>query len=355
MMKLSVVCFTKAGAGLCTKLIKGFSGEGDRCEGYGPQKLLESCTDGKSLIPLPPSLGEWTKEQFLNKDGIVFIGAAGIAVRAVAPFLAGKEKDPAVVVLDDTGKFSISLLSGHLGGANELAERAAVIAGGQAVITTATDNHGGFAVDLFAKKHGLAITDLKKAKEISAAVLKGEAVGFHSDFPVEGKLPQGLAMKGDCRVNFWITVKNKPEEAVLKESLRLVPRLLVLGIGCRKGISKEIIEKAVDQVFHRWNLSPEGLAACASIDLKKEEASICEYAAGKGIRFYTFSAQTLSETEGEFTGSSFVRQVTGVDNVCERAALACAVKLGGGKLLVKKQVSDGVTAAVAVRDWMVSL
>lgn len=349
-MKLSIVCFTESGARLCEKLMKGFQEAGDRCQGYGPEK--------KSLIPLSSSLKEWTGEQFSEKDGIIFIGAAGIAVRAVAPFLQGKEKDPAVVVLDDLGRFSISLLSGHLGGANELAERAAEITGGQAVITTATDNHGGFAVDLFAKKHGLFITEIKKIKSVSSAVLKGEEVGFYSDFPVKGELPKGLRSEKDCRVNFWITVRDEPEtekEAALRDALRLVPKILVAGIGCRKGISPQAVETAVNQTFLTWNLSLDGLAACASIDIKKEEPGICEYADGKGIPFYTFSSRTLSQVEGEFSASSFVRQVTGVDNVCERAALACVKELGGGRLLVKKQVLNGVTIAVAVRDWMIKL
>ena len=361
-MKLSIVCFTEAGAGICDKLMKGFLAAGDQCQGYGPEMLLKSRAAGESMMLLSPSLKEWTKAQFSEKDGIIFIGAAGIAVRAVAPFLEGKEKDPAVVVLDDLGHFSISLLSGHLGGANELAERAAEITGGQAVITTATDNHGSFAVDLFAKNHGLVLTDIRKIKRVSSAVLKGEEVGFYSDFPVKGELSKGLMMEKDCGVNFWITVRNEPEKTkeaalreALKDALRLVPRILVMGIGCRKGISAQTIENAVEQTFLMWNLSLDGLAACASIDIKKEEAGICEYADGKGIPFYTFSSQALSLVEGEFSASAFVKQVTGVDNVCERAALACVKELGGGVLLVKKQALNGVTIAVAVRDWMIKL
>lgn len=358
MTRLSVICFTEAGAELCKRLIKGFVEAGYECSGYGTDKL--------DLMPFG-SLQEWTREQFLTKDAVVFIGAAGIAVRAVAPFLCGKEKDPAVVVIDDLGRFSISLLSGHLGGANELAGKAAEIAGGQAVITTATDNHGGFAVDLFAKEHGLVLTDLKKAKEISAAVLRGEEIGFRSDFPVEGKLPQGIIMKDGCRTNFWITVKREPENRVLAftNSLRLIPKILAVGIGCRKGISPQIIEDSVNQTFLQWNLDRSGIAACASIDIKKEEAGICEYAGKMGIPFYTFSAETLSGVKGEFTASPFVEQVTGVDNVCERAALACVAELdkelsgmieaGGEKIMVRKQALNGVTIAVAIRDWMIKL
>jgi cobalt-precorrin 5A hydrolase len=355
MMKLSIICFTEAGARLSVKLVKELLKAGQPCEAYGRSGLLKSCPDGDLMIPVSACLSEWTREQFLQKDGIVFIGAAGIAVRAIAPFLKSKAEDPAVVVMDDMGRFSISLLSGHLGGANELAERLAGMAGGQAVITTATDIHGRFAVDLFAKEQGLVITELKKVKMISSAILKGENVGFHCDFPVSGKLPSGLIPGEACGVNLWITVKESGKEEPLKESLKLVPRLLVLGIGCRKGVPAKTIEKVLDRFFKEWNLSQEALTACASIDLKKEEEGICRFAASKGVPFYTYPAVVLEETEGEFTSSSFVKQVTGVDNVCERAALACVKQLGGGKLLVKKQAADGVTAAVAVLDWKVQL
>ncbi len=355
MKKLSLICFTEAGAELCVRLMEGFSEKGIQCQGYGPGKLVERSFYGEKLVPLSVSLSEWTKEQFLTMDGMIFIGAAGIAVRAIAPFLKTKAEDPAVVVLDDMGKFSISLLSGHLGGANELAENAAEISGGQAVITTATDNHGGFAVDLFAKKQKLVICELNKIKEVSSAVLRGEEIGFFSDFPIEGGLPSPLINNGEQDVNLWITIKDEPENEMLKDSFKLVPRLLVLGIGCRRGVDSETIEKAVNQVLQRWNLSKESLAACASIDLKKEEPGLCEFTASRGIRFYTYPSEVLGEVEGEFSASSFVKQVTGVDNVCERAALACVKELGGGKLLVKKQAANSVTVAVAALDWKLSL
>ncbi len=347
MKKLSLICFTEAGAELCVRLMEGLSEQGSQCQGYGPY--------GDKLVPLTVSLSEWTKEQFLCRDGIIFIGAAGIAVRAIAPFLKTKAEDPAVVVLDDMGRFSISLLSGHLGGANELAEEAAEISGGQAVITTATDNHGSFAVDLFAKKQKLVISEINRIKEVSSAVLRGEEVGLFSDFPVEGRFPALLVHNKQRNVNLWITIKDKPGSEVPKDSFKLVPRLLVLGIGCRKGVAPEIIETAVNQVLQMWNLSKEGLAACASIDLKKEEPGLCEFAASMGIGFNTYSSEVLGDVEGEFSASSFVKQVTGVDNVCERAALANAKELGGGKLLVKKQAQNGVTVALAVLDWKVRI
>ena len=343
-MKLSLICFTEAGARLCRNLMAGLTKAGDECQGFGPGE--------QGLFPVNGSVREWTREQFYQKEGLLFIGAAGIAVRAIAPFLQGKEKDPAVVVLDDTGRFAISLLSGHLGGANGLANRVAELTGAQAVITTATDNHGKFAVDLFAKEHGLIITQVHKIKVVSSALLKGETVGFFSDFPVEGQLPEGLAMNQPGTADLYITIKDRIEEE-RNNSLKLVPKIVVLGLGCRKGVPGAAIKAAVEQVLKEWNISKESLAICASIDIKKEEAGICEFAASRKIDFVTYPAEVLCGAEGEFSASSFVKQITGVDNVCERAAAVCVKESGGGTLLVKKQAMSGVTVALAVRDWKV--
>lgn len=352
-MKLSLICFTAQGARLALRLLEGLTGEGDLCSAYGPQKLKAGLEPGV-LKPLKGSLNQWTGERFRDSDGLIFIGAAGIAVRAIAPFVRDKAKDPAVVVLDELGRFSISLLSGHLGGANELAGRTARITGGQAVITTATDIHGIFAVDVFAKNQGLVITDLKKAKEVSASLLKGERAGFYCDFPMEGKLPAELLLHRPGVHNLWVTVKEASEEAP-EGALRLVPPLVTLGIGCRKGTPKEAIEEAVKAMLHNANLSKEAVKGCASIDLKKEEPGILAFADCFGIPFFTYSAERLSRLSGAFSASSFVKGVTGVDNVCERAALTLAEEWGGGRLIVKKEVRQGVTAAAALCDWKVKV
>ena len=343
-MKLSLICFTRAGAEVCKRLVKNLSKTGWDCEAWGPKEA--------GLVPLKTGLVEWAGEQFEGKDGLVFIGAAGIAGRAIAPFIKSKREDPAVVVVDDKGKYAISLLSGHLGGANELAAKAAKILGGQAVITTATDLQGKFAVDLFAKEKGLFISRTDRIKRVSAAVLKGETVVIASEFPLrealEGSLPEGVVMWTRGRADIWISVKEEPFKADLIEAIKLVPRALVLGIGCRKGISAEQIKACVTQVFKEQNLSLNALAAFSSIDLKKEEVGICEFAEGKALPFYTYPASLLEAVEGKFGSSEFVKNITGVDNVCERAALACARELGGGSLLVRKRKFEGVALAVAV-------
>ncbi len=155
------------------------------------------------------STKEWAGKQFESADGIIFIGATGIAVRSIAPYVASKKTDPAVLVTDECGKFVISLLSGHLGGANELALQAAEALHAVPIVTTATDLEGKFAVDVFAKKNNCHIFRMKEAKEVSAALLAGEKVGFYSEFPWEGELPDGLVNCCGLRDENWIS-ENEP-------------------------------------------------------------------------------------------------------------------------------------------------
>lgn len=354
-MKISVICFTAAGAKLCGNLVEILSLSGHSCEGWVPERFLASAGGTTRIRPFRASLGEWTKEQFYSRDALIFIGAAGIAVRAIAPYVKDKTSDPAVVVMDDAGRFSISLLSGHLGGANDLAGEAAAAVGAQPVITTATDSHGCFAVDIFAKEHGLFIADMDIAKKVSADILFGEMVGFFSDFPMEGELPEGLKRDVICRRNIWVTVKDRREVDADPEIeiLRLIPKSVIVGIGCRKGISRETTQAVMERTLRQWNIAPESVEAMATIDIKKSEEGLVGCAGQKGIPLFTYSAERLMEAEGEYTASEFVRETTGVDNVCERAAMVCAEAMGGGRLIVKKQADSGVTVAAAAREWKV--
>lgn len=362
-MRLSLICFTGAGAELIVRLSKELRLNGHECRGFVLEKFLNPFHEINGLEPLKITLQEWTGKQFTACDGLIFIGAAGIAVRAIAPWVKDKRTDPAVVVIDDCGRFSISLLSGHLGGANGLAKETARLTGGIPVITTATDIHGRFAVDNFAKEQGLWISDMKAAKAVSADVLAGEPVGLFSDFPVLGNLPEGFFQKESCRRNVWITVKRDPgEDGFPKlfspeggEVLRLVPRIVILGIGCKKGTEKERIEAAVGEALSRWNIELESIAAVATIDIKKEEAGLLSFVREHDFLFQVYPAERLLQAEGDFSPSSFVKEITGVDNVCERAAVSLAEDLGGGRLIMRKQAGGGVTVAAAVRDWKVKL
>ena len=286
------------------------------------------------------SLEGWTAKAWTEADALIFVGAAGIAVRAIAPHVKDKFTDPAVVSVDEAGRFVIPLLSGHVGGANELALNIAALTGGQAAVSTATDVNGLFAVDVWARERDMVITDRVLAKEISAALLEGKPVGFVSDFG--HPCPAGLT-RGPAELGVWVTYRRR--EGPFPRTLRLAPRGLILGIGCRKGTPEETIREAVEEALSGYE--PQAVVQVATIDLKKEEPGLLAFCAAQNLPLAIYTAEELAAAKGRFTRSAFVAHITGVDNVCERAAV-CA----GGTILVPKQAKNGVTVAVAGRNMV---
>lgn len=288
--------------------------------------------------------GEFYGPLFRWAQVLVFVGSAGIAVREIAPFVRSKRTDPAVIAMDELGRFVIPLLSGHIGGANALALKLAEAVGGTPVITTATDINGKFSVDAWAARQGLFIADLGAAKAVSAAILE-RPVPLSSAFPIVTALPSGVTEGEDGEVGIRISVK---KEAPFARTLLLVPPAVQLGIGCRRGTGAERIAAAVDAVLREHGIHPRAVCQVGSIDLKRDEAGLLEFCRRRGlpVRFYT--AEELRAAPGEFTPSQRVLEVTGVDNVCERAAM-----VGGKELLVGKTIVDGVTVAAAVKAWEV--
>lgn len=287
------------------------------------------------------------REQFSLVDVLIFICATGIAVRSIAPLLRHKSVDPAVLVMDETGKYCISLLSGHAGGANFFAHQAAALVGAEPVITTATDREGKFAVDVFARENGLLVTDWKKAKDVSVAVLSGEPVGIRSDFPLAGSLPKELGERPEATLFIWITNK---KNGAGTNTLRLLAPNVILGIGCRKNTEFELIETAVKAFLKEHNVDIRAVKKIASIDIKAGEPGLLAFSEKYGIPFETFSAEELSSVVGDFTESEFVEKTTGVSNVCERAAVFC-----GGELKVRKTRSPQVTIALAEEAVSITL
>lgn len=347
-MKLAIISFTEHGSRLNEQLCGALSRQGYDCRGYAIKKYA-----GENLEILTVPLRQWTGEMFGCMDGILFIGASGIAVRSIAPFVQDKTKDPAIVVMDEKGVFAISLMSGHLGGANALTGLLANLTGAIPVITTATDVNGKFAVDVFAKRNGLRILEMKYAKAVSADVLDEKPVGFYSDFPVIGQTPEELAVWNQESVfegTNGICVSLSEKKQPYKQTLHLIPSIVVLGIGCKKNTPEAAIEKLVLEVLEKCDFSIKSICQAASIDLKAEEPGLLEFTEKYGIPFATYKAEELKEVEGIFTGSSFVQSVTGVSNVCERSAVLGS---GNGKLLCKKTAGNGVTVAVAAKKWSV--
>lgn len=293
-------------------------------------------------------LSRFAQQAMVDCDLIVFVGAAGIAVRAVAPYLAGKAFDPAVLVIDEAGRFVIPILSGHLGGANALAQRLAGGLGAQAVITTATDTRAAFAVDTWAAAHDCTVIDPENIKYVSGALLRGETIGLRSDFPVCGRLPAQVSL--DYAADSGFVVGFDTKAAPFAHTLHLMPRIAYLGIGCRRGTDAQTIEAAAQAALDAAGVPWEAVRGIASIDVKQNEPGLLRFCENHGLPLTVFSAETLQNVPGDFAPSDFVARTVGVDNVCERAAVCAAC---GGRLICRKTAQNGVTIALAQRDWRV--
>ena len=277
-------------------------------------------------------------ELFSRADAMLFIGSCGIAVREIAPHVRDKQTDPAVICIDELGRFVIPLLSGHIGGANEMALKIATGLNAVPVITTETDINNRFSVDAWAAANGFVIDDIRGVKAVSSAILERD-IPLCCDFAITTILPNGIVPGDSGDVGICISYNKKQP---FKQTLRLIPKILHIGIGCRRGISDSAIRDAVNAALARNGLDIKAVKCIASIDLKSDEEGLLKYCKDIGIEPVFYSSKELTDVSGEFTPSAFVQSVTGVDNVCERAAL-----IGADKLIVKKTALNGVTVAVA--------
>lgn len=302
-----------------------------------------------NILGKEDDISDCVRHAFEEAGALIFICAAGIAVRLTAPFIVHKAKDPAVIVFDEKLRYCIPVLSGHLGGANELALKLASKTGAEAVITTASDINGMTAVDMFAKDNGLAIADLEKAKEYTAALLSGETlnvVNEAGDVTGDMILPGGYLPSDEHKgygKRYIIRVAYKENDDAPDDALILIPRCLKLGIGCRMGTPAERIEEAVSKCLEKHGLLIDAIEEVCSIDIKKDEEGILSFCKDKGIGYTTYTADELNTLKGDFSRSDFVKEHAGVDNVCERSAM-----MKGSRLLVSKEKYDGITLAVAV-------
>lgn len=334
-MKLAVFAYSRQGCGTARQVMAAYP-DAD-CSAFTMARFEEA---GFEDI-LKPSK-EFFAPLFAWADAMIFVGACGIAVREIAPHVRDKRTDPAVLSVDELGQYVIPLLSGHIGGANDLAKELAEQIHATPVITTATDINHKFSVDAWAAKQGLAIGNMHIAKLISAEILENDVL-LCSDFPIQTKLPSGVVFGSEGKLGIYLSYsKKKPFE----KTLHLIPKCLHLGIGCRKGIEKEAIAEAVDRVLKDNELDFRGVKSIASIDLKEKEAGLLAYSEERAWPAHFYSGEELAAVEGNFTASSFVESVTGVDNVCERAALKEAKQV-----IVKKTAYNGVTVAVAAEEW----
>lgn len=351
-MKICVVSFTKNGLLLSKRLKKCLNEEQvilfSKCSYAQPDQ------EEDSIEFIEESISDWAGEQMRNHYGLLFIGACGIAVRAIAPHVADKLSDSPVLVMDENGRHIIPVLSGHLGGANELAEYIAEKIGSKPVITTASDQNRIFAVDIFAKKNHLHIMNRDGIVKVSSKVLAGNRITLSVDrghlMPETG-IPQEIML-----VTYPPT---DPVDVIISRNpvgidagIWLCPEEYVIGIGCKKGKEKDELKEFVLKALRELDIKQEQIFAFASIDQKKEEPGLTKLCMEMGIPFFTFSSRQLQKVNGDFHTSEFVKSQVGVDNVCERAALMSCEN--NGTIIYDKHAENGMTLAIAKREWSVS-
>ena len=291
-MRIAILAVTEKGIELAEKI----------SEGVGGQIFIKGRDFERMKI--------FVEEIFTKFDTLIFICAAGIAVRMIAPHIVSKLSDPAVIVIDELGRNVISLLSGHVGGANDLTLKISAQIGANPVITTATDVEEKFAADNFASKLGLIPEPKDAIKAINTAILRGEEIYLTA---------------GDVRLN-------------------LIPKNLICGIGCRRGVSIEKISNAVNDACKIINQPVERIKIFATVDIKRDEKSLIDFVKNLGREIKFFNVNELAEKilEYKLDESDFVKKNIGVGNVCEAAAL-CIAK---GKFALPKTKFDEVTIAL---------
>lgn len=352
--KQVIIALTKGGANLALKLNELL----EESTVFLPLRLEKDICSTKKINYFQ----EWhvtVKNLFYQYEEIIFIMATGIVVRSIAPYLKSKVEDPAVVVLDEKGQYSISLLSGHLGGANDLAVSIADLIGAQPVITTATDVNGKAAVDLLAKELQCQIYPLKRLKIFNRILAEGGQIKVYSQWPellkkvkltdsfIEKNWDELEKDKNDDSKKIIITNQNISTEQ--DNIIVLNPSNLVVGMGCRRGIKKEEALEAIKEIFLKNNLSLNSIKALASVDIKADEQGLQEAAQELKIPFCIVSRADIKKLPVEYESSQFVKKIIGVDGVCQPAAKIVSKM---GKILVPKNKMGRVTVAVAEEKYM---
>lgn len=354
--RLAVHAVTRGGAVLGARVAAALGGE------LRVAAPVASAVPGARTFPLP--LRAAVADCFRAFDAHVFVLAVGAAVRVVAPLLAGKRVDPAVVCLDEAGRFAVALLSGHAGGANALAGEVARAVGATPVVTTASDALGTLRVDLLGRDLGWTMEDPRgQATRAAAAVVNGEPVlvadeaggpWWPAGVPLPGNVAVAPSLEG-VDASRWaaivaITDRLVTDEAVLAKAVLWRPRTLAVGVGCDRGAPPDAVARAVAGTLEAHGLSPASVAAVATIDLKADEAGITELARRMGRQLRLFGAGELDAAAGIERPSETVRRHVGTRAVAEPAALLAA---RAARLAVPKQVwrddatGRSVTVAVA--------
>lgn len=332
-MRIACFSFTQRGEDLGKKL-----------EGFTAHSQNYNITHYANSV-LPHGVKGIMGKAWEEYEGIIFICATGIAVRLINPYIKDKTEDPAVVVMDDTARFSISLLSGHVGGANRLAELVAAMTGAMTVITTASDNRGIESIDLFAKRNGYVIEDRASMTSLTAMMVNGKKVGFLSEESSSldyGNLVILNNMDGiDPSIQGLILVTSQLLTPSIPHTT-LRPKNINIGVGCRKGMKGVKIIEAIEQSLAEANLSSKSIKAIGTVEVKKDERGIIDAAHHFHCPLRIFSIEDIRRVEDRFQKSQFVKDSIGVYSVSEPVAF-----LLGGEMIMAKSRHRGITISIS--------
>lgn len=309
---------------------------------YGGRKLaadLATKMPEVQLLPQEGGVAQALAQHWREMDGFVCIMATGIVVRAIAPLLEDKKSDPCVVVVDEKGHHAVSLLSGHLGGGNDLAREVAAMLGGEAVITTASDTLGLPALDLWARDQDLSCESKEGLTKASAKLVNTGSLRIFSEVAI-ASLPQGLVqVVGPELADIVVS----PRLGDFGASVVFRPKNLVVGVGCNRGVPVEELRQACEELFADQGLSQLSIRNLASIDVKQDEVALLAFAKEQGWWLEFLSKEELNRVEGVAVSEAALRNV-GAIGVAEPAALLSAQS---NDLLVGKRKWHNVTMAVA--------
>ena len=347
-MRICVIAITSGGARLGLRLHKELNGVELFVSSRYAAQVETSCREFE-----PTELKVLITSTWREFDAFILIMATGIVVRMIAPLLESKQSDPAVVVMDDAGRFAVALLSGHLGGANRLAGLCGSITGATPVITTATDANSLPSFDMLAQELGLVIDDISCVKHLNTLLLDHKAIAV---IDPEGKTrnrlggcdkisfhgSMGDTLAGDaCGV---LLISNRIERNSSLPLLILRPRNLVLGIGCNRGTPADEIAAFVANHLLEQSLSPLSIRCMATVEAKRDEAGLTEYAQQLAVPLLYFTAEQLNQVSFPSPRSEHALKAVGAAGVAEPAALLASE---GGTLLLNKVKSTNVTLAIA--------
>lgn len=288
---------------------------------------------------------DFVGEVFQSYEILIFIMATGIVVRSIAPYLEHKAVDPAIIVMDDQGKYAIPILSGHIGEANKYSIELAQKMGAQAIVTTASDIRDLIAVDTLAMKHNLSIDNFMSAKEITAMLLDGDDIGVLSEVGLSEKFPENVFLIEEKDINEvdGIIFIGMAKRSFCKPFVRLIPRKYTVGIGCKKGMGIEHILNKIEETFTELGLEAKAISKFATVDVKQEEEGILAAAKHYHVRLEIIEREDILAVEDKFLTSDFVKETIGVGAVAEPCGYLAS---GRGKCIMEKKAYDGLTLSI---------